>query len=385
MTIAHDGAILREVIFESSRLRIIRQDFGTPVVFVTFNELGLVKHGTYFWGFELFAKERISSIGIVTAEPNWYPPGEMSLAIKAINLRTSGCRVITYGHSQGGYGALKFAACLRASTAIAFCPQWSISPQSVGAFDSRYGGYFNSDWAGGLPIEKTDMAENNYIFYDPRDSIDNRHKEIIQSLKSTREIKVPLSGHETVRLIAEGGVSSEFIQTFAREVAPLASDLRFVLRKARGRSKTYRSNLLAALLKQAHLRRRCLENIEAAQTGEAPVASLCHALERGDFSAASRLLRLCKDEDLFTLGAVNVWALFRRTKFAEGESRLADALVKTYPRDGFLRLHAVNSLIELGRHVEARRELMQLIAQVDISHHMEHIRSFAASINKVCL
>ena len=51
-------------------------------------------------------------------------------------------RRLTYGVSMGGYGALKYSRKLCADAALVFGPQYSIDPDLVGHFDSRYADFY---------------------------------------------------------------------------------------------------------------------------------------------------------------------------------------------------------------------------------------------------
>ena len=110
----------RRIIFQSDNVRLILDEKGTDTVIVSFNEMNFAWNGDQYWGQKLLEPLQVTVLGFVTPEPNWYPPDDMKGAIPAAIEAIAGRRVVTYGFSQGGYGALKFSRALSASTAVAF-------------------------------------------------------------------------------------------------------------------------------------------------------------------------------------------------------------------------------------------------------------------------
>ena len=134
----------KSLIYESEHIAVVSQPAPSPAFFVTFNELYLQAGGLEFWGDKLLERLGVGSVGVVSKRPNWYPQKDMEVACRLISGIADGRRLITYGHSQGGYGALKYARRLEAALSLAFCPQWSINPADVGAFDERYTKHFDA-------------------------------------------------------------------------------------------------------------------------------------------------------------------------------------------------------------------------------------------------
>jgi hypothetical protein len=109
---------------------------------------------------------------------------------------------ILYGHSQGGYAALRYRRRFDATVAIAFCPQLSIDPKTV-PFDSRFARHFSPDLHAKMRIEPDHATGRAYLFFDPFHTVDRRHAERIAALQTeTRLVPVHMTGHGTVRAFA---------------------------------------------------------------------------------------------------------------------------------------------------------------------------------------
>ncbi len=192
-----------ESIYSSENIKVFFQDFSTKLVVVTFNELGSTIKGDSYWGKGFFAKLGISSIGVMTPRPNWYPRREMDEAIRAIKEVILDRVVVTYGHSQGGYGAIRYSSDLNSSVTLAFCPQISIDPEEVRIFDRRFEAYFDRELGGGLAIEKKDIGRNVYVIFDPLNKNDSNHANLLSKIPGISLIVAPFTDHDTVRIMAE--------------------------------------------------------------------------------------------------------------------------------------------------------------------------------------
>ena len=373
------------LIAETEHVAAIEQDLGSEFVIVTFNEMGLVRNGLTFWGDRFLLKTGYSAVGIVTACPNWYPRAAMEEVLPAIRARIAGRKVITYGHSQGGYGALKYARALGASVALSFCPQYSIASEHVGSFDRRFLMRCRSDLQNGLPVETRDLCPASYIFYDPYERLDRENVVRLHGLQDSERrvhcVQVPFSGHATVRLVAEGGIGSRLIGAACSSEAPAPEALRVLFRQARRASRTYRGAKTMALVTRRRDRpfflerelRHCPESFQ-------PLGTLACAVMKGDTVRASELLLAMGDDEVLALEPVAVWTLFRSLDFREGESRLAEIMLARYPANAFVRMHAIISLIRMGRNAAAHDELRNASLLAGAAGVLEHILNAARQL-----
>jgi hypothetical protein len=203
-----------KIIFKDDQIRVLCQEGAlTDVAFITFCELGFVTSGknktNSFWGASYFNKLDVPAIGVIpVGGPNWFPESSMKKAAAAINSFTSRYdKIITYGHSMGGYAALKYGRILNATCALAFCPQYSINPLVIGSFDKRYTRYFDPVLNEGMEIRGEDLPEDSYVFFDPYYKTDREHVRLIEEGSGTKgvcRVNCPLTAHTTIRALSGG-------------------------------------------------------------------------------------------------------------------------------------------------------------------------------------
>ncbi|CAA7625683.1 tetratricopeptide repeat protein [Magnetospirillum sp. UT-4] len=175
---------------------------GGPLL-VTFNELGMIADGTRFWGQAVCDRLNLDAVGIVSRRPNWFPVADMAQAVAALApILARHHDIITYGHSQGGYGAVKYAAALRATRVAAFCPQWSIEPALLGNADRRFAAYHHVDLHAGMAVEGGDCPVPAAVVFDPSTAEDRWHHDRLAERVPVISVPVHHSGHAAVRLVA---------------------------------------------------------------------------------------------------------------------------------------------------------------------------------------
>lgn len=160
-------------------------------------------NGSRYWGQRFCEKADITALGFISRRPNWFPAASMAKASVAVApiLRRASERIL-YGHSQGGYAALRYRRLLDADVAIAFCPQISIDPRTV-PFDGRFARHFAPSLHEEMEIAPEHAAGRAYLFYDPFHAVDRQHAERIAVLQQrTRLVPVHMTGHGTVRAFA---------------------------------------------------------------------------------------------------------------------------------------------------------------------------------------
>jgi hypothetical protein len=343
---------------------------------VTFNELGSITNQDRFWGKEFFGKLGIASIGVITPKPNWYPAEEIAAAIEAINFRAKGRRIVTYGHSQGGYGAIKFSAALGASAALSFCPQWSIAPDEVGHFDRRFVRFYDASLNNGRKIRPADISPNTFIFLDPFEGADVLNADLIDSPATSRVI-APFTGHETVRIMAETDAGSEIFTNIKENRLFDKMFFRNIIRKYRGASVSYKRNRYLHLLKNLPKSRELMiRHIQVSESQRAIIELVC-AIKAGQHDKLAMLISSISEDDLAAAGVIGLWKMFRDSDFLTGELLVAEIISKRFSHDAFYRLHVVNIFIKAGRADDARNELLAIVGRFGIGMHGGHIERFA--------
>lgn len=146
---------------------------------------------------EVFCKKYgYRSLFVVPATNDWYQSRGSEKAVSvAANLASEASRVIVYGSSMGGYGALNYAAALGADVALAVIPQYSIDGKKV-PFEKRW----RQD-AAAIAFRRDPISASStsgcraYVVYDPFFEPDRKHAELIQDSGAAELVKLPFIGH----------------------------------------------------------------------------------------------------------------------------------------------------------------------------------------------
>ena len=376
----------KSILVETEHVSAVAQDLGGDTVVVTFNEMGFYRNGTNFWGDDFFLKLGISAIGIVTPRPNWYPPHDMERIIPAVLKKIAGRRVVTYGHSQGGFGALKFSARLNAYVALAFCPQWTIDPKDCGAFDTRTTLYFDAALGNGVHVLATDVCKQSFIFYDREEPADAKHVAVLRQYDGVELVPVPFSMHDTIRVLTEGRCAAALINLCRTATPPTTRDFRKIVRQARRRSTTYDDHLIRSLILRMSQSRRhssLFLTRAFAKTGKTShfySALVAHA--HGDAALARSELSCTTTRDFENTDLLFLWTLTNVLEFFEAELTLALHIRLVQPNNTWACLHGVKTLTRAGRLEEAQAELTRISRHPDASEHASYFTIFTDVIRQ---
>lgn len=186
-------------LFEDEHVEVLFRPGSTSYTLATFSNFGFKADGTTFWGRQLCEANDIECLGFVAKKSNWFPHSSMVAAAAAA--KVSSKPLISYGHSQGGYAAIKYAAVLGAAGVIAGSPQFSIDPTIVA--DHRFTPYFNPSLNNGMEIATLDFCGRVVLIYDPLDPGDCEHAKKIQEqgYEDTTHLAVYHLGHETMEVL----------------------------------------------------------------------------------------------------------------------------------------------------------------------------------------
>ncbi|TRU16228.1 MAG: hypothetical protein EWV59_02315 [Microcystis aeruginosa Ma_MB_F_20061100_S19D] len=362
----------------------VSQDFGGDIIFVVFNEMGMVFDidKLNFWGESFFRKNNISAIGINTRSPNWYPGESMLLVVNEIKKYIGQRKIITYGFSQGAYGALKYSKALNASVSLAFSPMIGINPIDVEKFDRRFIRYYESNKANGEIIRDADIGGTIYIFFDSKFPVDAENARLLLKLPGTIPINCPFTNHDSVRLVTEGGIALALLTLFMSNKNVDLREVRRLIRQARGKSKTYLHGLARHISVQPNKHRvyakRVINKFEPVQQDlYFSLISHCDA----DILSAEKIINSLSIEELNKVSLLDFWTLFNKANFDVGEMKIADAIVRHRFVDTFPVLHSVNTYNRLGRKDDSKRLLANLVLRKDIEIHCNHLIVFSGQAN----
>jgi hypothetical protein len=117
---------------------IFSHEGASPYLLVTFNEVGRLGDGAYYWGRPVVEAKNISTVAVVTRKADWFRNPEIDAYLKANpQLFSRQKDVVAVGYSMGGYGAIKYSSMVGAATVVAFCAQYTMDPALLDGRDSR--------------------------------------------------------------------------------------------------------------------------------------------------------------------------------------------------------------------------------------------------------
>lgn len=220
---------MEEIVFEDENLEVYYHQGKSNFVVMTFNEMG-TSPGKGAWGGGALRKNGFSYLGFVSKQPNWFPSSSMESAKASLHSTLEKYRTkVMYGHSQGGYAAIRYASLYNAKSVLSFCPQFSIHPDSMSGKDNRFSRYYQST-DNHREIYQADVGEDcqTHIFYDPKDELDKLNfLHIKETISSVREIQMFGTGHQSVRAIANSDAVGKILN------AAVADDLHEIFRTLR--------------------------------------------------------------------------------------------------------------------------------------------------------
>lgn len=208
---------MEEIVFHDNKLEVYFHQGTSDLLVITFNEMG-TKPGRGSWGGGALRKNGFSYLGFVSKEPNWFPEKSVFAARESLaTIIDKFEKVVTYGHSQGGYASIRYAALFGSYATISFCPQYSILPESMDGADKRFSSYLKNT-VDHREITRADQGENctSYIFFDPNDQLDKLNfSKIREKIANSYKIEMYGTGHQSVRAIANSEAIGSIIRCAA--------------------------------------------------------------------------------------------------------------------------------------------------------------------------
>jgi len=151
------------------------------------------------WGGEYLRKKGHSILGVNRQRNDWYLSEDLHQTLTAIAEAGSFSqfrRVIFYGGSMGGFGALTFARLVPGCTVIAHNPQSTLHPAKT-PWETRYNAGREYDWDGAFGDGAAGAAHASkvYVTYDPYCTEDRLHVDRLSQHNLVR-LRVPFVGHQ---------------------------------------------------------------------------------------------------------------------------------------------------------------------------------------------
>lgn len=187
-------------------LQVLHRPGPPGLTLVIFNIFGERLTGDYFWGDGFARSAGLNAIGIM-GDSNWFPEAALHAALPALRPAITG-EITTYGSSMGGYGALRYARLLGATTALAFAPQISIDPADV-PWDRRWPRHFNPALHAGMRIRAEHLPPQAAAVFDPHEHLDARHAALLPP--ACTRLALPFSGHGPATTVAQAHALPELL------------------------------------------------------------------------------------------------------------------------------------------------------------------------------
>lgn len=165
------------------------------------------------FGREFLASRAISAIPVTVSWSHWFQIPEMDEAMAAVrDITRRFDRVVTYGQSMGGYGALIASKAVGANAILSLAPQYSLD-RAKAPWETRWpemharilahGGYQRDDMAA-LAATDADL----FLAYDPH-TIDAPHvAAAARHFRNVHPLAVPFCGHRLAEFLKEARLLS---------------------------------------------------------------------------------------------------------------------------------------------------------------------------------
>lgn len=354
-------------IFEDDHIKVFHQPGSSFYRTISFAPLNFDFRSNDFWGRSLGLKLDLDIVGFVAKGKNWYPSSSIDRAAQMLRERLSSKQVtLTYGTSMGGYAAIKHSRTLGASSAIALSPQFSIDPEDVQLFDTRFTQHFNPMLHKGMRISKEDVACSPYIFFDPlykQDQLNVEH--ITKSLSNSISMPQKNTHHATIELFSSSEAAQDLLNFAAygktHEIEALAHKLRrrsFIRRRQIATWVAERSFTKAQSILLAHPTPVKAQDLAAAhfEIGES-------CMRQGQIiHAASAFLAAYKTNPRIEKYAIRAAQTCTRAKAINETIHIVNSALPIHSSSSHF-LNAIAGIqIELGHIKEARATLLKAIS-----------------------
>lgn len=195
-----------EIIFEDNHFLVVHAPgVASNYAVATFGTRDERPNGVRFWGDVLARKHGIECFGFVPKSANWFPYDSMRKSLPAIQQYRSR-PIIGYGHSMGGYAAIKYSGLLKMIGSVASGPQFSIDPSDA-PWETRYSMHYRADLHADMQIKSDEMSGRSIVAYDPYLPEDRKHADYLSTLSPTVErLPLPHMLHRTVAALKPGSV-----------------------------------------------------------------------------------------------------------------------------------------------------------------------------------
>lgn len=194
--------------YAGTEIRGYLHEGKSDYLLVTFSELHHERlgEGHYFLK-QLVTQADISCVGVINTVKGFYLSPEMDEIYRLVDKVRGGRKVIVFGQSMGGYGAIKHSARLKADYVIACSPFYSLDEDELEFPTERHRKILMHSMSHhnvvprpefkGMGIRQADSGGRVIMLYDPSDFVDLFDSTLLRKhLPDAEFITVPHAGHE---------------------------------------------------------------------------------------------------------------------------------------------------------------------------------------------
>lgn len=151
------------------------------------------------WGQKFILGEGHALLSVKGARTDWYRGRELHDFFNGVvfrNIAKSHDKVMFYGASMGGYGAIAFSQAAPGATVLTYSPQSTLRPDLV-PWETRYAEGRAADWTGDFSdaADSVSAAHRIYIAYDAFYALDRKHVERLNA-PNVVGLRTPCAGHK---------------------------------------------------------------------------------------------------------------------------------------------------------------------------------------------
>jgi hypothetical protein len=214
--------VIKNIIIKSIGLVVEHFEHENPnhkILFITFTNYGNKNTAGAGFGGDFLLKEGFDVIAIKSSNDAWYSELDLELTTEIeksiIKNKEKYSRVIAYGSSMGGYGAIKFSKIFQVDDVIAISPQSNIWLRDETRWvDSK------SKLEETSQLKKCDFSAtvNYQVIYDPRHRLDAKQVDNLRDVALDSKLtllKLPYSGHPSGFFLSEVNLLKSWIWQIA--------------------------------------------------------------------------------------------------------------------------------------------------------------------------
>ena len=242
----------RKLLFDSADLAVEFVPAQSDTLVVSFSSFSGEKGRHSRFGYPFLGNKGFAAVYVVAKLNHWWQTPDMDEAahhIRRVARRYR--RVVTYGSSMGGFGALLMADAVGATHVLAVSPQTVLSDPRV-PLKAQWQTFISQ-----RPIIRDGVRDRLperctvTVLYDPSARRDRSHVQHIADLPGVTGFAAPFGSHKILRVLQEMGIVSDVTVRLINGNLD-SGEFRRLFRDGRRRSPSYLTYLALQCAKRGH-------------------------------------------------------------------------------------------------------------------------------------